>query len=147
MVCSCGDLSYWLSPPQGVGQGCGSFQHKVTDVPRLSVWHIRVGASVGDRNEQNSDLSPPLDLTPPSPDMCQSVPGQYGGPVHLQVRHVLSRRCLTATFSPSTCSICHNETWHKQSWWGWGNHRTDRYAMFWLWVSGVSWLFSSVHPG
>lgn len=37
MVCSCGDLSYWLSPPQGVGQGCGSFQHKVTDVPRLSV--------------------------------------------------------------------------------------------------------------
>lgn len=60
--------------------------------------------------------SPPLSLTPPSPDMCQSVPGQYGGPVRLPVHHVLPRQGLAAPHSaahqhesfspPSTCQVC-----------------------------------------
>lgn len=43
---------------------------------------------------RRSVTSPPLFFTPPSPDMCQSVPGQDGGPVRLQIRHVLPRQGL-----------------------------------------------------
>lgn len=41
----------------------------------------------------------PLFVTPPSPDMCQSVPGQYGGPARLPLRHVLPRQGLAALHS------------------------------------------------
>lgn len=48
-----------------------------------------------DRDECIGDLFP-LFLTPLFPDMCQSVPGQYGGPARLPMRHVLPRKGLAA---------------------------------------------------
>lgn len=81
----------------------------------------------------------PLFVTPPSPDMCQSVPGQYGGPARLPLRHVLPRQGLAAlrstahqheSFSPRPPAKCVgsagiNETsWiNKHSWWALEAHQ------------------------
>ncbi|KAI4808240.1 hypothetical protein KUCAC02_000305 [Chaenocephalus aceratus] len=53
--------------------------------------------------------SPPLFLTPPSTDMCQSVPGQYGGPVRLPIRHVLPRQHQSFSLPPPAKKMLNND--------------------------------------
>lgn len=101
VVCSGGRHSSWPCP-QGVGVGVGGVW---VGRGHCSRCFLSVGGGGGGHREclmtgtSGSVTSPPLFLTPPFPDMCQSVPGQYGDPARLPIRHVLPRQGLAALHS------------------------------------------------
>lgn len=122
---------------------CGNGRHSSLPCPKGVVGGVQVGrghcsrcflsvrrggpqGALDDRDERFGDPSSPPSSHLPLPDMCQSVPGQCGGPVRLPIRHVLPRQGLAVlhstahqheSFSPPPPAKCNGTTGINETLW------------------------------
>lgn len=85
-----------------------------------------------------------LYLTPPSSDMCQSVPGQYGGPVRLPICHVLSSQELPVLCQHWLTSMTRFHPFHLPSGLGpRGWMKTSWINKHCWWAHGIWWALDN----